>query len=72
MDSHFISVPSIGTFSTRTLSGGDSQGLGRNSYWALYLELVVLGGIDNLGAGGLQRLHVQTGDRKSIWRLGLS
>ena len=50
-------IPGFGTFSTRSLSGGDPQGLGWHSYWSLDLKIFLLGSLDQVIANLLQRLH---------------
>ena len=50
-------IPCFGTFSTRSLSGGDPQGLGWHSYWSLDLKIFLLGSLDQVIANLLQRLH---------------
>merc|ERR1719325_261579 len=42
VDSHLEAIPGFGTFSTRSLSGGDPQGLGWHSYWSLDLKIFSL------------------------------
>lgn len=66
VDSHFVSVPGVGSLSAWGLPGGDSQGFGWDPHWALSFEVVVLGGVDDLAAGGFQWLHVQSSDGQSI------
>ena len=50
-------IPCFGTFSTRSLSGGNPQGLGWHSYWSLDLKIFLLGSLDQVIAYLLQRLH---------------
>ena len=45
----------------RSLSGGDSEGLGGHPHWTLHLELLVLGSPNQVLAHLLQRLHVPGG-----------
>ena len=58
VDSHFESVPGVGSLTARTLSDGHSQHSCWHSDWPLDLELVVLGGVDDLTAGSLDWLYV--------------
>lgn len=58
VDSHLISVPSVGTLTAWTLSGGDSQDFSWDSYWSSYFEFVVFSCIDDLAAGSFQWFYV--------------
>ena len=58
MDSHFESIPGLGTLTAGGLSGGDLEDLGGDADGALGLVLLVLGSHDDLGAGVFQRLHI--------------
>ena len=66
MNSHLISVPGVGTLSTWTLPGCDSQSFSWDSDWSLHFEFMILGGIDNLTTGSFQRLDIQSSDSESI------
>jgi hypothetical protein len=61
VDSHFESIPGLGTFTTGCLSGGDLQGLGRETDWALDTELLALGTLDELLADLLEGLDFAGG-----------
>lgn len=43
MDAHFESIPSIGTFSRGSLTGGDLQNLGGHANGSAHVELLVQG-----------------------------
>ena len=58
VNSHLELVPGLGTLSARSLSGGDSQGLGWHSDGSLDLEVLVLGSSDEVTAHLLQRLDI--------------
>ena len=58
MDSHLVSVPSLGTLSTRGLSGGVLEDLGGKTDGALDAEVTVLGSVDEVGAELLEGLDV--------------
>ena len=50
MDSHLKSIPGLGTLSAGGLAGGDLQGAGWETDWALDAEILGLGAVDELGA----------------------
>ena len=58
VDPHLELVPGLGTLTTRSLSGSDSQGLGGHPDWSLHLELLVLGSSDEVTAHLLQGLDI--------------
>merc|ERR1719266_1777984 len=58
VDPHLELVPGLTTLSARSLTGGDSQGLGRHPDGSLHLQLLVFGSLDEVTADFLQRLHV--------------
>ena len=58
VDPHLELVPGLGTFSTRSLSGGDSQDLGWHPDWSLHLQILVLGSSDQVAADLLQGLDI--------------
>jgi len=62
VDSHLELVPGLGTLSARSLSGGDSQGLGWHSDGSLDLEVLVLSSSDEVTAHLLQRLDIPGGE----------
>jgi len=45
---HFKGIPGVGTLTARGLAGGDLQGLGGHAHWALDLQLLVLGTLDQV------------------------
>ena len=65
VDPHLELVPGLGTFSARSLSGGDSQDLGWHPDWSLHLQVLVLGSSDQVAADLLQGLHVPGGQSDS-------
>lgn len=62
MDSHLESVPGLGSFTTRSLSGGNFEGLGWETDGALDTEILGLGTLDELLADLLERLDVAGGE----------
>merc|ERR1719317_750643 len=58
VDSHLELIPGLGTFSTRSFTGGDTQGLGWHAHRALNLQLLVLGSADQVSADLLQGLNI--------------
>lgn len=63
MDSHLVSIPGLGTLTTRSLAGGDLQLLGRQANGALDAQVLALGAVDQLLAHLLERLDVARGQR---------
>ena len=62
MDAHLVCVPSLGTLTARSLTGGDLQVLGGQADGALDAELLVLGTVDELLADLLEALDVAGGE----------
>jgi hypothetical protein len=62
VDAHLKGVPGLGTFTVRSLAGGDLQVLGGQADGALDAELLVLGTVDELLAHLLERLDVARGE----------
>ena len=60
VDSHLISVPSVGSLTAWGLSGGDSQDFRWNSYWSFSFITLVLSSDDNLVASPLKWLDLST------------
>lgn len=58
VDAHFKAVPSVGTFSTGSLTGGNSQLLGGKTDGSSDMELLVQGGLLQISTDFLQVLHV--------------
>ena len=56
VDPQLEPVPGLGTLTARGLPGGDPQGLGGHPHWALDLQLLLLGSLDQVGADLLQTL----------------
>ena len=50
VDSHLETIPSLGTFSTRSLTGSDTKSLGWHTDWSFYLEVLVLSSLDQIFA----------------------
>lgn len=48
VDSHLEGIPGLGTLTTGCLSGGDLEGLGWETDWALDAEVLSLGTLDEL------------------------
>jgi hypothetical protein len=48
VDSHLEGIPGLGTFTTRSLSGGNLEGLGWKTDRALNTEVLRLGALDEL------------------------
>ena len=65
VDPHLELVPGLTTLSARSLTGGDSQGLGGHPDGSLHLELLVLGASDEVGAHLLKGLDVPRGQSDS-------
>ena len=63
VDSHLKSIPGLGTLSAGSLAGGDLQGAGWETDWALDAEILGLGTIDELGADLLKGGDVLGGER---------
>jgi len=61
VDSHLEAIPGLGTFTARRLAGGDTEDLGGKADWALDLELLVLGALDQVAADFLEVLDVPGG-----------
>jgi hypothetical protein len=62
VDSHLESVPSLRTFTARSLTGGDLEGLGWETDWALDAEVLGLGALNELLADLLERLDLSAGE----------
>merc|ERR1712038_462148 len=58
---HLETIPGLGTLSARSLTGGDSQGLGGHPDGSLGLEFLLLGTLDKVGAHLLQALDGAAG-----------
>ena len=58
MDSHLEAIPGLGTFTARSLPGGDSQDLGGHPDGSLNLEFLVLSALDEVSAHFFQGLDV--------------
>lgn len=63
VDSHLKSIPGLGTLSAGSLAGGDLQGAGWKTDWALDAKILGLGTVDELGADLLKGGDVLGGER---------
>lgn len=54
VDSHFESVPGLGTFTARTLTGGDLENLSGDADGSSSFVALVLGSCDDLGTSTLK------------------
>ena len=69
MNPHLELVPGFGTFTTRSLTRGNSQRLGRHSHRSFDLEALVFGALDQIGADLFQTLHVSGYGGEERWRV---
>lgn len=58
VDAQLVAVPGLGTLTTRSLSGGNLEGLGGKADGALDAEVLALGTLDELAAYLLERGHL--------------
>lgn len=58
VDSHLKAIPGLGTLTARSLSGGNLQGLGWETNWALDAQVLGLCAVDELLADLLEGLNV--------------
>jgi hypothetical protein len=61
VDSHLVLVKGLGTVTTRGLTGGDTENLGRETNGTLNLELLVLGTLDKIAGDLFEVLDVARG-----------
>ena len=61
MDAHLEAIPSLGTFTARSFTGGDPQGFGGHPDGSLNFEFLVLGSLDEVGADLFEALDVPGG-----------
>lgn len=54
MDAHLVEIPSLGTLTARSLTGGDLEVLGGQTDGALDGEVLALGTLEELGADLLE------------------
>lgn len=54
MDAHLVEIPSLGTLTARSLTGGDLEVLGGQTNGALNGEVLALGTLEELGADLLE------------------
>ena len=62
MDAHLVTIPCLGTFTIWRLTCGDTKGLGWHADGALDLQVLVLGGLDQLVGDALNGRAVLGGD----------
>ena len=62
VDAHLKAIPSVGTLSGRSLSGGDAQALGWHTDGSLDVELAVEGDLFEVGADLFQVSDIATGE----------
>jgi hypothetical protein len=62
VDSHLETIPSLGSLTTRSLSGGDLQSLGWQTDRALDAQILGLCAVDELLADLLEGLNVAGGE----------
>jgi len=65
VDSHLESIPSLRSFTTRSLSGGDFESLGWETDGTLDTEILGLGTLDELLADLLEGLNLSAGQGNS-------
>jgi hypothetical protein len=61
VDAHLEAIPSVGTLSRRSLTGGDSQDLGRHTDGSTDMELLVQRGLLEVGTDLFQVLDIAGG-----------
>jgi len=65
VDSHLEAIPGLRTFTTGCFSGGNLQGLGGEADWALDLEILGLGALNELLADLLEGSDLSAGESDS-------
>ena len=58
VDAHLEAIPGLGTFTARSLPGGDSQSLGWHPDGSLDFEFLIFGSLDEVGADLFQAFDV--------------
>ena len=61
VDAHLEAIPSLGTFTARSFTGGDPQGLGGHPDGSLHFEVLILGSLDEVSTDLLEALDVPRG-----------
>ena len=56
VDPHLKSIPGLGTFTTRSLAGGDAKDFGRHTNGSLDLQFLLFGSLDQVGANLFEAL----------------
>jgi nucleoid DNA-binding protein len=62
---HLISIPGLGTFTTRSLASRDGENLGWQADWSLDAEVLGFGAVNQLRAHLLQSFHIAAGEGDS-------
>ena len=66
VDSHFESIPSLGSLTAWTFTSGDSQNLCWDANWAFSLVILIFGSCNDLSTCGLQGLDFLASEGHSI------
>ena len=61
VDAHLETIPGLGTFTTRSLTCGNPEDLGRHPDGSFYFEVFVLGSLDKIGTDLFEALDVSGG-----------
>lgn len=61
VDPHLKTIPSLRTFTTRSLSRSDSQSLGRHPHWSFHFEILFLCTSDQVSTHLFQGFYVAAG-----------
>lgn len=48
VDAHLVSIPGLGTLSTGSFPGGNSQNLSGHAHWSLHLQGLLLSSLDKI------------------------
>jgi len=67
VDTHFKSVPSLGTLTARTLTGGDLEDLSWDADWPFSFVALVLGSSNNFSASSFEWLSLLASKSHSIY-----
>jgi len=65
VDSHLEAIPRLGTLTTGSFPGGDTESLGWHSHWPLHLQLLVLGTTDQISANLFEALDITACQRNT-------
>ena len=58
VNAHLEAIPSLGTFTTGSLSGGDPHGLGWHTHGSFDLQFFILGSFNEVVADFFETLHI--------------